>query len=74
VKLFQIVTDKEGYFQKLDKSHHLTHSEQTVCSSIDNLGLYAVTVCKSDLVKLWAIYSPEGHLTEKTIDAYQLNV
>ncbi len=74
VKLFQIVTDKDGYFKSLDKSHHLTHSEQAVCSGIDNLGLHAVTVCKGDQVKLWAIYSPEGHLSDKTIDAYQLNV
>jgi hypothetical protein len=74
VKLFQLATDKNGDFQRLDKSHHLTHSEQAVCSAIDHLGLYAVTVSKGDIVKLWAIYSLEGHLTEKTIDAYQLNI
>lgn len=74
VKMFQFVTDKGGEFVKVDKSHHLTHSEQAICSAIDNLGLYAVTVCKSDVVKLWAVYSPEGHLSEKTVDAYQLEI
>lgn len=74
VKMFQFVTDKAGEFLRVDKGHHLTHSEQAVCSALDNLGLYAVTVCKSDLVKLWAVHSPEGHLSEKTADAYQLEI
>lgn len=33
-----------------------------------------MTVCKSDVVKLWPVYSPEGHLSEKTIDSYQLQI
>jgi hypothetical protein len=60
VKLFQLHNDKEGRFSKLDKSHHLTHFEQPTCSAIDNMGLYALTVCKSDVIKLWGIGASEG--------------
>lgn len=54
--MFQFVTGKAIEFLRVEKSHHLKHSEQPICWSIDNLGLYAVTVCKSDVVKLWAVH------------------
>jgi hypothetical protein len=34
-----------------------------------------VTICKSDYtIKLWTLFSPEGHLTHKTIDSYRLGI
>ena len=74
VKLFQVVTDKASEFVRVDKSHHLTHSEQAVCSAVDNFGNYAVTVARNDVVKLWHIHAPEGHLTDKATDACRLGV
>lgn len=74
VKLFQLLSDKMGGFAKLEKKQHLTHSEQTTCSAIDNMGLYAVTVCKNDVVKIWFLKGDNGHIQEKPVDAYQLGV
>lgn len=34
-----------------------------------------MTICKSDYtIKLWTLFSPEGHLTHKTIDSYRLGI
>ena len=75
VKMFKLTLSKDKGFGAIEKSYHLTHSEHIKCSAIDNLGYYALTVCKGNVVKLWHTSSGDvNHLSESTIDAYQLGL
>ena len=46
VKLFQIQTDKNNNFLRIDKGHHLSIPDQPLCSSIDNFAMHSLTVSK----------------------------
>lgn len=46
VKLFTVETDKTGSFKSIEKAQHLSIPDQPLCSSIDNLSLYGLTVSK----------------------------
>lgn len=53
VKLFTVETDKTGGFKSIEKAQHLSIPDQPLCSSIDNLSLYGLTVSKEFKIILW---------------------
>ena len=59
---------------------HLAHNENPVSASIDNLDMYALTVSKSDEIKLWPLnwgYSSGSvsmHANPITIDSFKLEL
>ena len=61
VKLFDLVTDKNGGYLKIEKAQHLSHDDQPVCSSICNLGFYSLTVSKSMQMCLWDLKSTSSN-------------
>lgn len=70
VKLFALVQDKIGNFCKVEKSRHLSHTDNPKCSAIDNFGLFAITVSKSNVIVLWKLQnSPKSLPAERVIDA-----
>ena len=51
--MFELVNDKMGNFHKIEKSFHLSHGDQPVCSSICNFGLFGLTISKSYQISFW---------------------
>lgn len=75
VKLFSLVNDKDGGFNRIEKSHHLAHSDHPKCSSIDNLGCYTLTISKSNQVTLWTLLNDRSsNLVEKKMDSYGVDL
>lgn len=74
VKAFQLVTNKDGSFHKIEKGFHLALNEKPLASVIDAIGLHAVTINnEGDLIKLWTLSSPQ-HPVELTVDSCQIGI
>ncbi len=74
MKVFCLFSDKEGNFQKIEKGYHLAHTEQALTSAIDNLGLYALTIAKNYVIRLWNLYSNLSNPSETAIDSYAIGL
>lgn len=76
VKSFQLTTDKEGNFGKIEKNFHLTLSEKPAASVIDNFGLHALTITgDGEQVKLWELKPSQfSHPIEKTVETCQIGL
>jgi hypothetical protein len=74
IKVFQLGSDKEGGFAKIDKGFHLTLSEKPVAAVIDQLGLHAVAIAnEGELIKLWTL-ADSLHPSEITADSCQIGL
>jgi len=74
VKAFQLVNEKDGSFNKIDKGFHLALNEKPRASVIDAFGLHACAITGEDeMIKLWKLGDP-SHPVEVTVDSYQVNI
>lgn len=64
----------------MEKAFHLAHDENPISASIDNYDMYALTLSKSDEVKLWPLHSGaylgsiSMHANPITFDSYKVEL